>query len=196
MLRPAYKNEHRNARGSHGFLSGSLGGTLAGALVVAGLALASGGAASARTEAPTLESFKNWSVHAPKNSPIKTCFSATGPVDTKTSQEIKSRGRAFLIVANFPDQGVKEQVAVTVGYPINTNSPITLKIDDRTFSMYADGEEAWLNAPEDDGKAVAAMRAGAKAWVTATSRRGTRITDEYSLIGFTNATKRAGEVCN
>lgn len=164
----------------------------AGALMVSGVLASS---ATARTEAPTLEASKNWSVHAPKNSPIRTCFSATGPLSTQSSKSGIKRGNAFLIVAVFPEQGVKEQVAVSLGYPASTNRPITLKVDEKTYKMFADGEEAWLDSPDEDSAAIAAMRAGAKAWVTATSTRGTEITDEYSLIGFTAAAKRAAELC-
>lgn len=151
--------------------------------------------ALARTQAPTLESSKNWSIHAPKNTPVRTCFASTGPIDTKSSKSGIKRGKPFLIVATFPDQGVKAQVAVTLGFPANATKPITLKVDKKTYKMFADGEEAWLNSPEDDAAAVAAMRAGAKAWVTATSTRGTTITDEYSLVGFTKAVRRANELC-
>lgn len=193
MLQHHYNVINRSVRAVCGVAANAI---KAGA--VAGLfALGAAAPAGAQTEAPTLKSFKNWTVHAPKNSPIKTCFAATGPIKgkTKTSQPIKSRGRAFLVVTNFPEQGVANQVAVTVGYPINAGQPITLKIDDKSFKMFADGEEAWLDASEKDAAAVAAMRAGAKAWVSASSRRGTRITDEFSLIGFTNAVKHASDLC-
>ena len=158
-------------------------------------ALSAFGPAAARTDAPKVESSKNWSVHAPKNTPIRTCFASTAPIDTKSSKSGIKRGKAFLIVATFPEQGVKAQVAVTLGFPANAKKAITLKVDNKTYKMFADGEEAWLDSPEDDAAAVAAMRAGAKAWVTATSTRGTKITDEYSLVGFTKAEKRSRELC-
>lgn len=186
MLRPALLTKN--------FLPRSLGCVCSAALALA--TVLSTAPAAARTDVPAVESSKNWSVHAPKNTPVRTCFSATGPIDTTASKDGVKRGKAFLIVATFPDQGVKEQVAVSLGFPASSSEPITLKIDDKTYKMFADGEEAWLSSSDEDAAAVEAMRAGSKAWVTATSTRGTTITDEYSLIGFTKATQRAGELCS
>lgn len=151
--------------------------------------------ADARAKTARVESSKNWSVMAPKDAAIRTCFAATIPIDTKASKKRYSRGDAFLMVATFPEQGVKEQVAVTMGFTMNAKKPITLRVDNRTFKMFADGAEAWLDSPNDDAAAAEAMRKGSKAWVTATSTRGTKITDEYSLVGFTAAQKRSREIC-
>lgn len=165
------------------------------ALCAATLPMTAPAPAAAQRLAPALTSAKKWSVYAPENLPVRTCYAASGPIETESSRDGIKRGKAFLIVSTFPDEGVEEQVAVTLGYPANAKKPIELKIDSTTFKLFADGEEAWLESAEEDKKAVAAMRRGAKAWVTATSTRGTTITDEYSLSGFTAATQKAREYC-
>lgn len=164
----------------------------AAALLFAGLL---GAPAEAQERADAVASSRDWSVHAPQDTPIRMCYASSAPIDTKSSRANIRRGDPYLLVANFPEQGVTEQVSVTLGYPANANRPIELKIDDRSFRMSAEGQTAWLTSAAEDQAAVAAMRAGAKAFVTATSTRGTTITDEYSLLGFTAATQRAGELC-
>lgn len=151
--------------------------------------------APAQERAEAVASNRDWSVHAPKDTPIRMCYASSAPIDTQASRSGIRRGDPYLLVANFPEQGVAEQISVTLGFPANTQRPIELKVDDRSFTMSAEGQTAWLTSADEDRAAVAAMRAGAKATVTATSTRGTTITDEYSLIGFTAATKRASELC-
>lgn len=164
-------------------------------LGAAAAALLAPAEAAAQRVAEALTTAKKWSVYAPKNLPVRTCYAASGPIGVTSSRAGIKRGRPFLIVSNFPDEGVSEQVAVTLGFPADTKKRIELKIDGSAFTMYAEGEEAWLESEADDQKAVAAMRAGARAQVTATSTRGTTIVDEYSLAGFTAATRKARELC-
>ncbi|MEL6979802.1 MAG: invasion associated locus B family protein [Pseudomonadota bacterium] len=170
-------------------------GWIAAALALALVATLPAGIAHAQETADAVASSRDWSVHAPTDTPIKMCYVSSAPIDTQASRTGIRRGDPYLLVSNFPEQGVTEQVSVTLGFPANGRRPIELRVDNRTFKMSAEGQNAWLNSPADDRAAVAAMRAGSKASVTATSTRGTRITDEYSLIGFTAATKRSSELC-
>lgn len=141
------------------------------------------------------EEFRKWGVFVPDNTASKTCFAATVPEDTEASRANIRRGAAFLMVANYPSEGVSNQVSVKLGYPADTNKPIQMKIGSRTFTMFANGEDAWLATPGEDTAVVQAMRRGATASVTATSSRGTTVTDKYSLLGFTAASNRAAEIC-
>jgi hypothetical protein len=54
------------------------------------------------------------------------------------------------------------------------------------FTLFTHDETAWAY-DEDDAKLVTAMKAGSEMVVVGTSSRGTRTTDTYSLMGFTNA---------
>ncbi|MEM9725799.1 MAG: invasion associated locus B family protein [Pseudomonadota bacterium] len=168
---------------------------LAAAALAAILGLASAPTAAAQM-ARTLETSKNWSIHAPTDTPVKVCFASTAPIDTKTTKRITRRGKAFLLVATFPQQDVEGQIAVTLGFRADANKPLTLRVDDQNYKLFSEGADAWLDSPEDDAKVVRAMRAGAKAFVTATSAStGNRVTDEFSLVGFTVAERRSRELC-
>lgn len=166
-------------------------------------ALIAGIAASLTFAAPALAqskhqraaAFKDWAVFVDDKAPEKSCWAATVPIETKASKDGIQRGEAFLSVATFPTRGVSNEVSVKLGYPADTDKEIVLVIDGNKFPMFNDGEEAWLESPEQDGAVINAMRRGAKAEVTAVSTRGTRVTDVYSLLGLTNSLERAAELC-
>ena len=64
------------------------------------------------------------------------------------------------------------------------------------FALFTAGEWAWAGTDEDDQKIINAMKKGAKAVLTAKSRRGTKTQDTFSLMGFTAALEDAEKRCN
>ena len=52
-----------------------------------------------------------------------------------------------------------------------------------------------LKDPAQEGQVVTAFQRGAKLVVNVESRRGNKLTDEYSLSGFTQAWKRVNDEC-
>ncbi len=144
---------------------------------------------------PAKERFDYWSTFLVEEGGAKYCYAATPPVNTSASKDNIKRGPAYLMVSTFPDRGAENEVSVHLGYPANSDKPLTLQIGAAEFRLFNDGEIAWFERSNRHNEAVTAMRRGAKAQVTATSTRGTAITDEYSLIGFTKALESMAELC-
>lgn len=155
--------------------------------------LTAGAAAQQRPNA--VETFKDWSVFADDSPPTKVCYAATVPASSDADREGVRRGDVFIFVSSYPEQDVRYEISVKLGYPIDPQKPPQLEIGNQRFTMIGDGEEAWLETPEDDRKAVAAMKAGAKAVVTAVSGRGTTTTDTFSLLGFTASLNKVDDLC-
>jgi invasion protein IalB len=62
------------------------------------------------------------------------------------------------------------------------------------FFNDAKGETAW-SVPDSEPAFVAAMKRGAKMTISSTSRRGTAVTDHYSLSGVTAALAAVAKAC-
>lgn len=170
----------------------AVGAAIAGA--IASIAMTASSAA-AQTQDRAVERMRDWSVFVAEDAPQRYCYAATVPSETQYSQPTVSRGAAFLIIATYPSDDVANELSVRLGYPADGGEDMYLDVDGARFELFAQGEFAFLASPEQDEEVIRAMRRGARARVTATSRRGTEVTDQYSLIGFTAALERVAELC-
>ncbi len=165
--------------------------------VALALALAGGfGAADAQTTTDNLKSFHtHWGAFVSGSGATRRCFAATKPQSSEIPPGVSSRGDPFLLVSTFPNDGAVNEVSAVIGFEADNDKGVTLTIDGRSYPMFGNGAHAWLTREEDNAPVVTALRAGAKASVTATSKRGNTITDSYSLIGFTAAINSVAELC-
>jgi len=99
------------------------------------------------------------------------------------------------MVAVRPSDGVKNEVSFLAGYPFKKGSKVEAKVGPSKFSLFTDGENAWMPSPGDDDKVVAAFRRGSSTQLSGVSSRGTTTVDTFSLSGFTAALKSATGNC-
>lgn len=171
------------------------------ALAVVGVAIVSMAVAAVASVATAeelrrSEVFRYWSVFVDDEAPDISCYAATAPTDTTSSLPIRRRGDPLLLVSTFPEDNVRNELSVNLGYQPRPDRPTVLKIGGATFNLIIDGEHAFLESPDENGAVMAALRRGRVAVVEATSRRGNEIEDTYSLIGFTAATERVNAICS
>lgn len=154
-------------------------------------------AALAQQEPEKNGEFGDWSVWIDQHNGAKHCFAATEPIETRRSQEVKVRGRPFLIVSTFLSENIRDEVSVTLGFEADSNKTLEITIDDTaTYRLFAEGAHAFIDDQNDSDPLVTSMRRGGQAEVTSVSKsRGTVITDVYSLKGVTAALRRVAEVC-
>ena len=156
------------------------------------LAVAATGAAEAQQR---IGQNRFWSVFKTDTENGPVCYAATAPTATDFSQKVDSRGQAFLMISFWPKLGVKGEVSVISGYPMNEAQPVDVAIGGNAFRMFAVGDGAWLETREQDAKMVQAMRAGSEAVITGVSGRDTKVRDTFSLLGFTASAKAAEAAC-
>lgn len=167
--------------------------------IAVALGLCAAGPALAQS-AERVATFTDWSVFV-ANSP-KECYIVAPPKSSVAKRDGKptdvQRGDIRLFVSFRPGENVSNEVSFTGGYPFKEGSPIKLNVQGTTFTLSPGkgdaGEWAWTN-PSDDSKAVAALRKGSTATLSATSARGTSTEDTFSLAGFTAAVEDAQSRC-
>ena len=76
-----------------------------------------------------------------------------------------------------------------------SNTRRSLKVGDKSFELFVDGEWAWPQNSGDDASVLAALKAGESATLSARSARGTQTKDTFSLLGFTAAMQEAESRC-
>ena len=138
----------------------------------------------------------DWSVFV--DGDPKECWAVSAPkqtVNTRNGSVVAvRRGDILLFVSYRPATGARGEVSFTGGYPFAEDGPVSLDIGGTKFDLFVQGEWAYAR-PEDDGKIVSAMKAGAEAVLVGRSARGTLTTDTFSLLGFTAAVEDAERRC-
>jgi invasion protein IalB len=107
-----------------------------------------------------------------------------------------NRDPAYLYISFRPQAGVRNEVSILTGFPMQEGSQPTVTIGEREFTLQGQAEQAWLANAAEEGPFVQQARAGAQLVFKATSRRGNALTDTYSLAGLTQALEAAQRACS
>lgn len=158
---------------------------------LAGLAAAPS-MAQGQAQSKSVAQFGDWVVHASTGGP-KVCYATSQP--KQRLPEGLNRDPAFLFISTRPSQNVKEEVSITVGFPLKEKSAVTVTVGSTSFELYTQDQGAWVRNAADEAKLVDAMRKGRDLTVVSTSTRGNQTTDKYSLTGISQALDRAAQEC-
>lgn len=155
-------------------------------LMAAGLVATSAAGAFAQT--PTrIGDFNDWSAFSYDSGNGKVCYTLSVPIPGSEKPAGVNHGTNFFIVTQRSTQNVSYETQFMADYSLKDTSKVTVTIGDQSFSFFTKDKSAWAeNAAEEPGL-VAAMRAGSKMTVQATSARGTNTSYDYSLSGVTAA---------
>lgn len=149
---------------------------------------------SATAQAPKLvKQFKDWGVYSFSGQKGKVCYILSQPSEKLPAN--RNHGDVFFFVSTRPGEGVQAEPSVIVGYTFKPESKVTVTVDGANFSMFTQGEGAWIENAGDEGKLINAMRAGSKMKVVGQSTRGTNTSYTYSLSGVTAALKESLQIC-
>jgi hypothetical protein len=151
-------------------------------------------AGDAPAQAPQfLGNFRDWFLYAYDEAGGKTCYIASKP--TEEEGNWNRRGPAAILVSRLPIPDAGEQVSVQPGYTFKTNSTVELKIGNREWQLFTQGEHAWANTDDEDQAIIRAMQQGSDMTVRGTSQLDTFSLDTYSLLGFTAAFEAMRDAC-
>jgi invasion protein IalB len=169
-------------------------------IITAAFALATGAGALAQGAAkPALVgTFNDWSMWSYTGSyngsgDGKVCYIYAEPEQMQPTK--LDHGRVSFSITVSPTQGVGNEANFVAGYTLKEQSPVTIDIDGKTFTMFTQGDSAWLVNKDDEPQLLAAMKAGKTMVVKATSRRGNQTTYNYSLSGVTAASDKMIAEC-
>jgi len=143
----------------------------------------------------------DWNVFVESNP--TSCWVTSIPKETVNTRDNRvvavRRGAIQFFVTFIPSDGAKGQVSFTGGYPFAPGSQVGLEVGAQKFQLFTDvatnPEMAWAASAGDDTKIVTALKRGAEAVLTASSARGTKTKDTFSLLGFTAALEEAENRC-
>jgi hypothetical protein len=141
--------------------------------------------------------FKNWSAYSTGSGDSLTCYALSKP---RASRPMAAkRSDVFLMVADWPGRKIKAEPEVVPGYEFKANGPVVLEIGSDKFDFFSRNEAksgtAWLRNLADTDRLQGALNSGVSAVVLATSAKGTKTVDTYSLAGFGEAVAKIHDFC-
>ena len=161
-------------------------------LLSAALFVVSAGAAVAQSPS-SLGKFNDWSAWSYAGTKGKVCYIHSSPAEQIPNN--LRHGDVSFFIRTSPGEGIANEANFVVGYPFKENSTVTVDIDGQTFTMFTQGDSAWLLNAAEEPKLLAAMKAGKKMTVSGISRRGNDTTYNYSLSGVTAASNKIISEC-
>jgi hypothetical protein len=138
--------------------------------------------------------FKNWTAQNTNINGQQVCYAVSSPIasDPKTLNRAESR----IFVSFRANDKIQNEISVTSGYNYKASSKVNLAINKREFNFETEDNFAWLTKNEDEISLIELMKKSTQAKVTATSVRGTKTMDTFSLNGFSDAYEAAKKKCN
>lgn len=178
------------------------------AAIAVALALATGAPATAarRQAAPAttgsigaepalLGQFADWGAYAANPGGRKVCYALAKPASAQTNPPNRPRDPAYLFVATRPAENVQNEISVTVGYTLKSNSEASATVGQNKFVLYTQQDGAWIKNAAEEARLVETMQKSPEVVISGVSGRGTQSTDRYSLKGLREALARANQEC-
>ncbi len=162
------------------------------------LATLSGALAQGAAKPTLVGTFTDWTMWSYTGSYTgsgegKICYIYAEPANMTPPK--LDHGRVSFSITSSPTQGVQNEANFVTGYALREQAPVTVDIDGKKFTMFTQGDSAWLLDKSDEPQLLAAMKNGKKMVVSAQSRRGNKTTYNYSLSGVTAAADKMIAEC-
>lgn len=141
-----------------------------------------------------LGSYGDWGAYAAEGSKDKTCYALGQPKERQPKAKLKDTA-AHIFISTRPGEGVRNEVAIDLGYATKDGSAASADIDGDGWELITKGNNAWIKDQSKEKEFVGALRGGSKLVVKASSAKGTSTTDTYSLKGLSDALARVAQEC-
>ncbi|MGA8171558.1 MAG: invasion associated locus B family protein [Methylocystis sp.] len=140
-----------------------------------------------------LGSYGDWGAYAATGKD-KTCYALGSPKERQPKSKVKDT-QAFIFISTRPGEGVRNEVAINLGYPTKDGGAAIADVDDDRYDLVTKGVNAWVKNPAKEKDFVEALKTGTKLLVKASSAKGTTTVDSYSLKGLSDALARVAQEC-
>jgi hypothetical protein len=144
-------------------------------------------------QATLVATFNDWSAYTAQAGKAKICYALAQP-KSRSPANLKDTP-AYLFVSFRPAENVRNEVAAVLGFPTKDGGASDVAIGSTKYDLVTKGANAWVKTPAEEPQVIATMSKGSAMMVSATSARGNKTTDRYSLAGFAQALERAKKEC-
>ncbi|HUO97885.1 MAG TPA: invasion associated locus B family protein [Rhizomicrobium sp.] len=141
---------------------------------------------------------RDWTAYQADTGDGKVCYAVSTPTGSVPK---RARDPIFVIVSTWPGRNPPaiDEFEVIPGYEYKDGAPASAQAGAVTADLFTQNDKAagaaWVKDQTAEAALVKAMRGGATLVVTGVSKKGTKLTDTYSLAGLGTALDRAHSAC-
>jgi invasion protein IalB len=143
--------------------------------------------------ATLVATFNDWSAYTAQTGRSKICYALSQP-KARAPANLKDTA-AYLFVSFRPAENVRNEVATVLGFATKDGGDAAVTVGSTSYALVTKAQNAWIKNPAEEAQAIATMSRGQTMVVSATSARGNKTSDRYSLAGFAQALDRAKKEC-
>jgi hypothetical protein len=132
--------------------------------------------------------FGDWTAASYGGGGAKACYAFT--TAQASAPAIAGRGQVMLTVTER--KAAKDEVTLAAGYTYPAKAAVTLTAGGPPFTFYTEAGTAFTTAGT---AAITAFQAGASAIATSAAPKGVKVTDTFSLAGFSDAYSAITAAC-
>ena len=141
-----------------------------------------------------LGAYGEWGAYLAQGGKDKTCYALGQPKERQPKAKLKDTP-GYIFISSRPGEGVRNEVAINLGYPTKDGSSASADIDGDGWELITKGTNAWVKDQSREKEFVGALRGGSKLVVKASSAKGTSTSDIYTLKGLSDALARVAQEC-
>jgi hypothetical protein len=157
-------------------------------------AVAVGLGAGLATAAELVSTHSDWKAYRHGQGRDRMCFAVTPAKEQQPADD--SRRMPHVYVTVWPAQGVKSEISVLLGFAVKRDTDVTVDISGNTFTLFVDGDRAFVGDPAEEERLLDAMRRGVRMTIEAVSEKGTPSRDVFSLSGVTASVQAIAAGCS
>jgi hypothetical protein len=143
-------------------------------------------------EPKSIGKHKNWEAFVYTDGKGKVCFAQTIPLERAPKNFKREASRLFVTFRK--SENIKNEISVTSGHEYKSSS-VMAKTGKNEFSLFSQGNFAWLIDGEEEYNLIKTMKKASKLSVNAVAKNGSQTKDLYSMMGFTKAYNAARKSC-
>jgi hypothetical protein len=143
-------------------------------------------------QAQMLGQFDDWIAYATPGAK-KICYALSVPKERLPKN--LNRDPGYLFVSYRPDEKVRGEIAVVMGFAVKENVPAQAVLGGNMFELAGKDTSLFVHNAAEEGTMLAAMKRGGSLLVKASSKRGNATTDRFSLAGIAQALDTAEKAC-
>jgi hypothetical protein len=143
-------------------------------------------------QAVKLGQFDDWVAYATPGT-RKICYALSVPKERLPKN--LNRDPGYLFVSYRPDEKVRGEIAVVMGFAVNEDAPAQAVLGSTSFELAGKDTSLFVHNAAEEGSMLAAMKRGGSLTVKASSKRGNATTDRFSLAGIAQALDTAEKNC-
>jgi len=144
-------------------------------------------------QAVKLGQFDDWIAYATPGQSRKICYALSVPKERLPKN--LNRDPGYLFVSYRPDEKVRGEIAVVMGFAVKEDAPAEALLGSTKFELAGKDQSLFVHNAAEEGTMLAAMKRGGNLTVKASSKRGNATSDRYSLAGIAQAIDRAEKEC-